>query len=187
MPKSSQRLVPVIVETARGARSKLEWDAGLGMLRLTKVLPAGFTFPLNFGSIPGTRADDGDPLDIMLFMSDSVPAGTLVAARPIGVLEAEQIEKGKAERNDRLFGVAAEATEHRAVRSMKGIEARQRRELERFFQAYNSEAGREFRPLGWFGPKRAWALIEAARRRHRPEKARPPRTYSGYAEALSGD
>jgi inorganic pyrophosphatase len=181
-----ERTIPVIVETTQGARSKLEFDLELGCLKLTKVLPAGFTFPLNFGSIPGTRAEDGDPLDILLFMTDSVPAGTLVEARPIGVLEAEQSEGGKTERNDRLFGVAVHSTEHERIDSVSAIEKRRRKEIERFFQGYNRGEGREFRCLGWYGPRRAWRLIDEGRRKYRPPKktGRLPKTFRGFATAL---
>lgn len=183
------KTVPVIVETSQGARSKVEFDLELGCLKLTKVLPAGFTFPLNFGSIPGTLADDGDPLDILLFMGDPVPAGTLVEARPIGVMEAEQTEDGKKERNDRLFGVAVHSTEHQNMDSVSAVEKPKRKELERFFQDYNREEGKKFRCLGWFGPKRAWRLIREGRRRYRPPRrpGRLPRTYRGFAKALVED
>ncbi len=182
MPKT----IPIIVETPQGTRSKVEFDYEVGLLRLTRVLPAGMTFPLNFGSIPGTLAADGDPLDVLLFMRDPVPPGTLLAGRPIGVMEAEQTEEGKTERNDRLFAVPSEDEQFSGLRSVSSIEARRRREYERFFQTYNSEDGKEFRPLGWFGPRRAWKLIETARRKYRPRKkaGRLPRTLDGYEAAL---
>jgi inorganic pyrophosphatase len=183
------KTIPVVVETPQGARSKVEFDYGLGLLLLTKVLPAGLTFPLNFGSVPCTLADDDDPLDILLFMSDAVPGGTLVETRPIGVLEANQTEDGETVRNDRLFGVATESTEHRDLKTVKEIDGDRREEFERFFQAYNAECGKVFEGLGWFGPKRAWKLIERARRRYRPPKdaGQLPTRLSGFASALEDD
>ncbi len=182
MPKT----IPVIVETPQGTRSKVEFDYEVGLLRLTRVLPAGMTFPLNFGSIPGTLAEDGDPLDVLLFMRDPVPPGTLLSARPIGVMEAKQTDKGKSERNDRLFAVPDEDGQYAALKTVSNIEGKRRREYERFFQTYNSEDGKEFRPLGWFGPRRAWKLIETARRKYKPRKkaGRLPRTFGGYETAL---
>jgi inorganic pyrophosphatase len=183
MPKS----VPVIVETSRGSRSKLSFDFELGLLVLTKVLPAGFAFPFNFGSIPGTLADDGDPLDILLFLADPLPAGTLITARPVGVLEAEQTENGKTERNDRVLGVAVESN-GQPIRALKDVTRQVRREYEAFFEAYNAQEGKRFRSLGWFGPDRAWKLIDRARKKYRPPKpARLPRTFSGFAAAAEGD
>jgi inorganic pyrophosphatase len=180
-----KKSVPVIVETPQGCRNKLAFDFELGMLKLTKVLPAGFEFPFNFGSIPGTLAEDGDPLDILLFMDDPVPAGTLIAARPIGVLEAEQSEKGgKTERNDRVVGVAVESGGP-TFRTVKDIEPEKRKEYEGFFEAYDAQTGKRFRGLGWFGPSRAWALIRQARKKYRPpaKSGSLPRTYKGFAAA----
>jgi inorganic pyrophosphatase len=177
------KAVPVLIEAPEGARSKMSFDFGLGLLKLTKVLPAGFTFPFNFGSIPCTKAGDGDPLDIFLFMSERVPPGSLVAARPIGVLEAEQAVKGIRQRNDRVVGVALGATEHEGLKSALAIEPRVRRQFEHFFVSYNAPK-KEFRPLGWGGPQRAWRLIEKARRSYRPERLpkRPP-SFADYLDA----
>jgi inorganic pyrophosphatase len=175
--------IPVIVETSRGSRDKFAFDFETGLLRLTKVLPEGFVFPLNFGSIPGTRADDGDPLDILMFMADPVPAGTLVMARPIGVLEAKQTEDGETERNDRLLGVAVESPEHEHVKSIRDVGKQTLRQYEVFFEAYNEQCGKKFHPLGWFGPARAWKLIERTRKRYRPIKPKPlPASFAAYAE-----
>ena len=187
MPKNPST-IPVIVETPQGTRTKIEFDYDLGLLRLTRVLPAGLSFPLNFGSIPGTLADDGDPLDVLVFMRDPVPPGTLLAARPIGVMEAEQTDDGETERNDRLFAVPAKDLSYDHLRSVSGIEKRRRKEYEGFFETYNSEDGKKFRPLGWYGPKRAWELIERGRRKYRPKKAaRLPKTLRGYEHALQDE
>lgn len=181
--KKNREAVPVLIEAPEGTRSKMSFDFELGLLRLTKVLPAGFEFPFNFGSIPCTLADDGDPLDILLFMSDQVPPGSLVAARPIGVLEAEEVEDGDVERNDRIVGVALESTEHRRLTSATAIDPKIRQQFERFFVDYNAPR-KEFRPLGWRGPRRAGKLIETARRRYRPEKPRKkPLSFADYLEA----
>lgn len=185
---SKPKSIPVMVETAQGERNKLAYDFDSGVLRLTKVLPEGFSFPLNFGSIPGTIADDGDPVDILLFMSDPVPPATLVQARVIGVLEAEQVENGKRERNDRLFGVAEASPEHRNLLSVRGIPGETRREYERFFKAYNAEEGKKFKALGWYGPKRAMKLVDRGRRKFRaPRKPEIPRTFADYAKAAEED
>jgi inorganic pyrophosphatase len=179
--------LPVLIEAPEGSRSKLAFDFEIGHLRLTKVLPAGYTFPFNFGSIPCTKAEDGDPVDILLFMSDPVPPGSLVAARLIGVLEAEQWEKdGKAERNDRLVGVARDSTEHRHLRSVSGMEPAIRKQIERFFEDYNSQEGKKFKALGWFGPKRAGKLFKRARQAYKaPKTKRRPATFAEYRESVT--
>ena len=120
-------------------------------------------------------------------MTDRVPAGSLVAARPIGVLEAEQSRNGRGEpeRNDRIVAVALEASEHQRLTSALAIDPKIRRQFERFFVAYNAPKKR-FEPLGWHGPARAWRLIEKARREYEPEKPRKkPLSFADYLEAAA--
>ena len=97
----------VVIETPRGCRNKYSFDFDLGSFKLKAVLPSGAVFPFDFGSIPGTVADDGDPLDVLLLMDEPVFPGCLVEARILGVIEAEQTKDGQTERNDRLIAVAA--------------------------------------------------------------------------------
>src|SRR5437764_1172805 len=73
-------LVNVIVETPAGSRSKYKYDEALGLFRLHKLLPVGAAFPFDFGFIPGTRAEDGDPLDVLLLGVEPTFVGCLVTA-----------------------------------------------------------------------------------------------------------
>src|SRR5689334_14657950 len=100
--------INIVIETPRGCRNKFKFDEKLGVFRLNSILPAGSVFPFDFGYVPGTRAEDGDPLDVLLLLDEPVFTGCVVRARLIGVLEAEQRENGKAERNDRLIAVACD-------------------------------------------------------------------------------
>src|SRR5436305_10642632 len=85
-------LVQVVIETPRGSRNKYKYDEERHLFRLNNVLPAGSSFPYDFGYIPGTKADDGDPLDVLVLMDQPAFTGCLIEARIIGVLEAEQTE-----------------------------------------------------------------------------------------------
>src|SRR5262249_26353611 len=98
-------LVHVIVDTPKGSRNKFKYDEALGLFRLGKVLPLGSSFPYDFGFIPATRAEDGDPVDILVFADEPTFCGCLVTVRLLGVIEAEQTEKGQTVRNDRLVGI----------------------------------------------------------------------------------
>ena len=85
-------------------------------------MPAGVEFPFEFGFIPGTLGEDGDPLDLLILMDAPTIVGCKVKARLIGVIEAKQKEKGKtAERNDRLIAVAVESRRHQNVRSLNEL------------------------------------------------------------------
>jgi inorganic pyrophosphatase len=157
----------VVVETPRGHRNKFKYDPTQKTFRLGSVLPAGASFPYDFGFVPGTKAQDGDPLDVLLLMDESAFPGCLVTARLAGVMEAEQTEDGKTVRNDRLLAVATEAHDYRNVRTPKDINPNLLKELEHFFISYNECKGKKFKLLGVHGPKRALKLLKQTIRRAR--------------------
>jgi inorganic pyrophosphatase len=98
--------VNVIIETPKGSRVKYAYDLDVGLFQVKKALPEGMTFPFNFGFIPGTAAEDGDPLDIFILNEEPLVPGCLLKVTVAGVIKAKQIEDGKSVRNDRVFGFA---------------------------------------------------------------------------------
>jgi inorganic pyrophosphatase len=160
----------VIVETPQGSCNKFDFDPETRLFELGTAMPAGASFPFEFGFIPSTRGEDGDPLDILLLMDNPTFVGCLVKVRLIGVIEAEQSERdGKFVRNDRLIGVAVKSRRHEGLRSLRHLAPQLLAEIEHFFAAYNQVKGRQFKVLGRFGHKRAAKLvmrgIKKARRR----------------------
>ena len=163
--KNEKGVLDVIVETPRGCRNKFKFDEESGQFCLGSVLPAGLSFPYDFGFFPETKADDGDPLDVLLLMDEPAFPGCVVNARLVGVIEAEQTEDGKAIRNDRVVAVAVDAHDYADIRSIKDINKSLLNELEHFFISYNETRGKAFRLLGTKGPNRAWKLVQASRRK----------------------
>src|SRR5437763_9818643 len=92
-----------IVETPKGCRNKFDYDPDSGLFMLGGLLPEGMMFPFDFGFIPSTLGEDGDPLDIMVLMDAPAHVGCLIDVRIIGVIAAQQTAKGKSETNDRLL------------------------------------------------------------------------------------
>jgi inorganic pyrophosphatase len=167
------RELNVIIETPKGSRNKFDYDDALGLFKLGGVLPAGASFPFDFGFVPSTTGGDGDPLDVLVLMDEPAFTGCLVRVRLLGVIEAEQTERdGETTRNDRLIGVAAVSRLHRKVRSLSGLDETLLDEIEHFFVSYNEIKGKEFKPLGRFGPKRAAAVVEEGARRFRAERGK---------------
>ena len=158
--------VNVIIETTKGSRNKVDYAPELGVFELAGVLPEGSVFPYDFGFIPSTQGEDGDPLDVLVLLDESVPTGCLISARLIGLIEAKQTEKNGAEmRNDRLLAVATRAHTHSHVRHLKDLRPQMTEEIERFFVSYNESKGNRFEPLGRKGPEEALASVEAGRKR----------------------
>jgi inorganic pyrophosphatase len=154
---------PVFIETPKGNRNKYKYEPELGLFTLGGVLPAGAVFPYDFGFVPYTLAPDGDPIDVLVFMDEPAFPGCLLSVRLIGVLEAKQTESGKTVRNDRLVGVAACSRDHAGLSSLGDIRKPLRKEIEKFFVDYNAQKDRKFRPIGWFGERRAKRLVAEAR------------------------
>ncbi|HLI79078.1 MAG TPA: inorganic diphosphatase [Candidatus Binataceae bacterium] len=151
----------VVIETPRGSRNKYDYDPDLGAFKLAHVLAEGLTFPNEFGFVPSTLAEDGDPLDVMVLLDAPTAVGCVLTARLIGVIEAQQTEMdGTKCRNDRLIAVATHAHVHSDVKSIDDLDKKVVDEIEHFFIYYNERRGKKFKPLGRFGPKRALKLVK---------------------------
>jgi inorganic pyrophosphatase len=172
----------LIIETPKGSRNKFDYDEALGLFRLGGVLPLGAVFPFDFGFVPSTLGGDGDPVDVLLLMDEPAFPGCLVPARLIGVIVAEQTEAGQTTRNDRLIAVAENSRNHREVRSLDQLSKNMLDEIEHFFVSYNQMKGKQFKPLGRFGPDRAGKLVEEGALRFRQQSSHAPRS-EGKTEA----
>jgi inorganic pyrophosphatase len=150
----------VVIDTPKGSRNKYAFDFQIDAYKLKAVLPHGSVFPFDFGSIPGTIAEDGDPLDVLVLMDEPVFIGCLIETRLLGVIEAEQTENGKTERNDRLIAVAAESHTNGTLKSLEELDSKFLDEIEHFFVYYNDARGKKFKPTARKGPAAAERLIK---------------------------
>ena len=155
----------VVIDTPKASRNKYAYDFDKKSYVLKTVLPSGMVFPFDFGSIPGTKADDGDPLDVLVLMDEPAFCGCLIEARLLGVIEAEQTKNGKTERNDRLIAVAAESHIHGGVKTIADVDPTLMGEIEHFFIAYNEVRRKKFKPIARRGPAKAEKLVEQGRRK----------------------
>jgi len=168
-----------VIETPRGSGNKLKFDTELGVYRLDRVLPAGLVFPFDFGFIPRTLAEDGDPLDAIVLLDSPVHPGCIVLARLIGVLEVEQQDGGVGPwtRNDRVVGVAGGPKGHAARRSLRDIDPFELDAIASFFGSYHALDGDGFRVVGRKGVRAADAAVDRASvahgRHERQERAEP--------------
>ena len=164
-------LVNVVIDTPRGSRCKYKYGEKEGLFRLKKLLPLGASFPYDFGFVPGTRGEDGDPLDMLVLLDEPVAIGCVVPVRLVGVIEAEQTGKsGKTVRNDRLIGVVQTACNPPDILALRDLSKQVLDEIEHFFISYNEMEGHRFRPLGRRGPSTAERLVEEGRRNATPKR-----------------
>lgn len=159
-----QHLLQVIVETPRFSRNKFAFDPNQEIFTLKSVLPAGMVFPYDFGFLPRTLADDGDPIDVLLFMDEPAYPGCLIPSRLIGVMEGEQIDGKKRIRNDRLIAVADTNHMYADIKKLSDIPAKFLNELEQFFVNYHNLEGKQYKLLGCKGADVAMKLIRKAQK-----------------------
>jgi inorganic pyrophosphatase len=141
-----------VVETPRGSTCKLDLDPKLRAFTLAKPLMAGLTYPYDWGFIPSTQAEDGDPLDVLVIHDAQTYPGVVLRCRPVGILEIEQKSKGKRERNDRIFAVPDRSPLETDLQDIRRLPSRAHEELERFFLATDALEDKKLEFLGWGGP-----------------------------------
>jgi inorganic pyrophosphatase len=150
----------VVIETPKGSRNKYAFDEKQKIFALKKVLPAGMAFPYDFGFIPSTVADDGDPVDVLTLMDEPGAVGCLLQCRVVGIIEGEQGRKKKAERNDRIVAIERDNQRFAEIRHVKDLGKEFIRELEDFFVNYHQLTGEKYRILDVKGPGEALKRIQ---------------------------
>jgi inorganic pyrophosphatase len=160
------KTIEVIVETPRGSAGKYNYEPDAAGFRLKKMLPAGMVFPYDFGYIPGTLGEDGDPLDIMLISEFSNFPGCRIECRLIGGLKAKQTDpnENKKTRNDRFLAIPSSSVLLENVSELKDLPPKLLDELEAFFIHYNKMEGKEFEVKGTFDAREAAKMIIAAKK-----------------------
>jgi len=168
MDQDDDAIIQVVIETPKGSRNKYAFDHDQRVFELKKVLPAGMTFPYDFGFVPRTLADDGDPVDVLVLMDEPAFPGCVLKCRLIGIIEGEQGDKKEKERNDRVVAVEKDNHSWEDIRVIDDLGKQFLRELEDFFVNYHELKGKQYRVIGVKGPKQARKCIDngirAARR-----------------------
>ena len=162
---TKEGLIQVIIETPAGSRNKFAFDPEQEIFTVKSVLPAGMTFPYDFGFLPRTIGGDGDPMDVLLLMDEPAYPGIAVKAKLIGVIEGEQIEGKKKIRNDRLVAVAEATHQYANIKKLKDLPSKWIDELQVFFVNYHNLEGKKYKLLGTHGADVAMSLIEKAQKK----------------------
>ena len=153
----------VVVETPRGSAAKLEYDPELRAFTLSKALILGLTYPYDWGFIPSTKGEDGDPIDVLVMHDAGTAPGLVLKCKIIGVLEVLQSEKGKKPiRNDRLIAVPRHSHREKSDQDARELAKQVREEIEKFFVATDELEDKTLKFLGWKGPKTGERLIDEA-------------------------
>ena len=168
---ASRDIFHVIVESPRGSALKLKYESQWQAMSVSRPLPAGVTFPFDWGFVPSTQAPDGDPLDAMLLWDVASYPGLVVPCCAIGVLHVEQNrvndDPSTRIRNDRIMAIPSEARREAGTTDVGALSERLRQELELFAMTATALEGKDVRIVGWGDARTALALVQ--------ESATPPR------------
>jgi inorganic pyrophosphatase len=156
--------VTVVVEIPRGSRNKYEMDPETGFIYLDRMLFTATRYPADYGFIPNTLAEDGDPLDALVLVAEPTFPGCRIRVRPIGVFLME--DEGKPDH--KVIGVPAGDPRWEAVRDVADLDPHLTRELEHFFRVYKELEDKKTATLGWRGLSEAERVISEASRRNPP-------------------
>ncbi|MDB9524955.1 inorganic diphosphatase [Oscillatoria sp. CS-180] len=149
-------LINVLIEIPAGSKNKYEFDKDMGALILDRVLFSSVQYPYDYGFVPNTLADDGDPLDGMVMMDQPTFPGCVIASRPIGMLE--MIDGG--DRDEKILCVPAEDPRYAQVKSLDDIAAHRLDEIAEFFRSYKNLEKKVTEILGWQNVDKVTPLVE---------------------------
>jgi inorganic pyrophosphatase len=149
-------LINVLIEIPAGSKNKYEFDKDMGAMILDRVLFSSVQYPYDYGFVPNTLADDGDPLDGMVLMDQPTFPGCVIAARPIGMLE--MVDGG--DRDEKILCVPAEDPRYANVKSLDDIATHRLDEIAEFFGTYKNLEKKEVQILGWQNVDKVKPLVQ---------------------------
>ncbi|MEM3143402.1 MAG: inorganic diphosphatase [Candidatus Nitrosotenuis sp.] len=148
-------IINVVVEIPKGSQNKYEYDKKHNMMKLDRVLFSPFHYPGDYGIIPQTLADDGDPLDALVLVTNPTFPGILIECRPIGLLRLN--DQGKAD--DKIICVSTTDPRYISTKDVSDIAAHNLKEMAHFFQVYKDLEGKKVEVLGWDSSDKAKSVI----------------------------
>lgn len=153
---SSPEVIYAVIEIPKGSRNKYEYDKDMEAFALDRVLYSPFYYPAEYGIIPQTLYDDGDPMDIMVLMEQPTFPGCVIESRPIGMMK--MIDGG--ENDDKILAVPVDDPKFAEIKDINDLPNHLLEEIAHFFKEYKTLEGKETEVLGWVNKKEAIEAIE---------------------------
>jgi len=165
-PNPPERIF-VFVEIPEGSQNKYEFDKKLKVFKLDRTLHSPLHYPADYGHIPGTLCEDGDPLDVLVLVTEPTFPGCLIEARPIGAIEMED-EKGL---DDKILAVPVHDPRFDHIKDIRDISQHTLKEITHFFEMYKAlEPNKWVKIKGWLGAKEAKEKIKKAIQLYKEKK-----------------
>jgi inorganic pyrophosphatase len=134
LPRYAEETIPAVIEIPTGSKVKYELDKSSGLLRVDRILFSAVHYPANYGFVPRTYCDDGDPLDILVYCQERIVPLAIMQAKVIGVMRMRD-DKGE---DDKLVAVHADDPEYADFSDISEMPSHRMRELKRFFEDYKA-------------------------------------------------
>ncbi len=164
----AQTIFYAAIEIPRGSKVKYELDKASGLLRVDRVLYSSIVYPANYGFIPQTYCEDGDPLDALVINTEPLQPLSLLRARPIGLMRME--DEGKTD--DKIIAVHIDDPEVADYTDMKQLPRHLARQLRHFFEEYKVLESKEVTVEDFLGPEKAAEVLRSAVALYRKEAGR---------------
>ena len=172
-------VLTAVIEIPRHERNKYELDKELGLFRLDRVLYSAVQFPGDYGFLPRTLGDDGDPLDVLVIMTSPVFPGCLVEVRPVGIFHL--VDRGA--NDEKIIAVPMRDPFTDEIRDIKDIRSHALKEIEHFFEVYKDLEGIRVRSRGFDGMAAAHRAILHSVDNYRRSLGRTKKGENGRSKA----
>jgi inorganic pyrophosphatase len=139
--------VMALIEIPRGSKNKYEWDEEMGGVALSRVLYQSVAYPAEYGFIPGTKAGDGDALDVIVMIDQPTFPGCFMRVRPVGILRLHQ----EGEQDDKILCVPVADPLYAHTTDLDDVPPHRLLEIKHFFATYTELEGREVVVGDWEG------------------------------------
>jgi inorganic pyrophosphatase len=156
-------VVRMIVEIGKNSTNKYEYDIELGLFRLDRSLYSPMHYPGDYGFVPGTIAEDGDPIDILALGEQPSFPGCMIEVRPVGILDMVD----SAEVDHKILAIPVRNPRYDRIGNIQDVPAHIRKEIDHFFEIYKELEGKKTRTDGWRGREAAREAIAISRDRYR--------------------
>lgn len=157
--------INVAIEIPKGTSNKYEYDEKLDEIRLDRVLHSAVFYPVDYGFIPETRAEDGDHLDVLVLISNPTFPGCILEVRPVGVLDMSD-EGGK---DWKILAVATKDPINKNVKTIADVNDHLKKEIAQFFETYKNLEDKWAKVENWLDEKEAYKRISEAQERYKKQ------------------
>ncbi|MBT3318303.1 MAG: inorganic diphosphatase [Clostridia bacterium] len=164
-------ILEVLIEIPKGCRNKYEYDKERNMIKFDRTLFSSVYYPSDYGFVPDTLSEDGDPLDVLVLVNQPTFPGCLIDAKPIGLFVMYD-EKG---RDDKILCVPVSDPLWNHINTLEQVPPHLLDEIEHFFSIYKDLEQKSVRVEGWQDKQAAIEVINEALRRYQDAKTNPKR------------